>query len=339
MSEKLSNNDSESAHLNLLSPGEILCRARKEKGLAAEEVMMHLGITHRTFSALEHDEYDLLPSPLYVKGYIKRYCSILGISDTEALSSFDVRVNELGLDNKKEPVVRLQDQVGGRAYGRRVKGWKFIIPIVVAIILAVVLTIVVWMFFSDSGDEPLPTDIGENSTLLSDDVTNLPTANNKGLVNAAESAIQGMPEASTLASRQEGMTEGSSERVVGNAMGSIKDLTQLENRDEGYEPEVATAQIADNPMVAVAISADANVLQIKVTQQSWIEILDAKGDILLADLKTSGYKGEVKGMAPFDVILGYAPGVELTLNGNRVEMPTIGNDNTAKLKIGDREEG
>ncbi len=335
MSEKLSNNDSESAHLNPLSPGGILCRARKEKGLAAEEVMMHLGITHRTFSALEHDEYDLLPSPLYVKGYIKRYCSILGISDTEALSSFDVRVNELGLANKKEPIVRLQDQVGGRAYGRRVKGWKFIIPIVVAI----ALVIVVGMFFSGSGDEPLPTDTDANSTSLSDDVTNFPSANNKGLVNGAESAIQDMPEASTLVSHQEGTVEGSSERVAGNTIESDKGLTQLENRDVGHGPEVTAAQIADKPMATVSIAADANVLQIKVTQQSWIEILDAKGDILLADLKTSGYKGEVKGMAPFDVILGYAPGVELTLNGKRVEMPTIGNDNTAKLKIGDKEKG
>jgi len=339
MSEKLSNNDSESANLNPLSPGEILCRARKEKGLAAEEVMMHLGITHRTFSALEHDEYDLLPLPLYVKGYIKRYCSILGISDTEALSSFDIRVNELGLDNKKEPIVRLQDQVGGRAYGRRVKGWKFIIPIVVAIVVAIVLVIVVGIFFSGSGDEPLPTDMDGNSTSLSDDVTNLPSANNKGLVNGAESAIQDMPAASTLVSHQEGTIEGSSERVAGNPIESDKGLTQLENRDVGHGPEVTAAQIADKPMATVSIAADANVLQIKVTQQSWIEILDAKGDILLADLKTSGYKGEVKGMAPFDVILGYAPGVELTLNGKRVEMPTIENDNTAKLKIGDREEG
>jgi cytoskeleton protein RodZ len=321
--------------LNLLSPGEILCRARKEKGLAAEEIMMHLGITHRTFNALEHDEYDLLPSPLYVKGYIKRYCSILGISDTEALSSFDVRVNELGLDNKKEPIVRLQDQVGGRAYGRRVKGWKFIIPIV----LAIVLVIVVGMFFSGSGDEPLPTDMDVNSTSLSDDVTNLPSANNKGLVNGAESAIQDMPEASTLVSHQEGTVEGSSERVAGNTIESDKGLTQLENRDVGHGPDVTAAQIADKPMATVSIAADANGLQIKVTQQSWIEILDAKGDILLADLKTSGYKGEVKGMAPFDVILGYAPGVELTLNGKRVEMPAIENDNTAKLKIGDKEKG
>lgn len=335
MSEKLSNNDSESAHLNPLSPGEILCRARKEKGLAAEEVMVHLGITHRTFSALEHDEYDFLPSPLYVKGYIKRYCSILGISDTEALSSFDVRVNELGLDNKKEPIVRLQDQVGGRAYGRRVKGWKFIIPIVVAIVLVIVVVI----FFSGSGDEPLPTGMDGNPTSLSDDVTNLPSVNNKGLVNGAESAIQGMPEASSLASHQEGTTEGYSEKVTGNTIESVKGSIQLENRDVGHEPEVTAAQIADKPMATVSIAADANVLQIKVTQQSWIEILDAKGDILLADLKTSGYKGEVKGMAPFDVILGYAPGVELTLNGKRVEMPAIGNDNTAKLKIGDKEEG
>lgn len=334
MSEKLSNTSSESAHLNPLSPGEILCRARKEKGLAAEEVMMHLGITHRTFNALEHDEYDHLPSPLYVKGYIRRYCSILGISDTEALSGFDARVNELGLANKKEPVVHLQSKVGSRIYGSRGKEWKFIISIAVAMVLA----IIAWMFFLGSGNGSLPTEIDDKPELSSDGVANLSSANNKGLVNNDESELQPLLEIKTLASHQESTTQSSFETVTESTIdSSIEGSKSLTQQQSGNK--VAASQTADNPVAKISIVADAKVLQIKVTQQSWIEVLDAKGDILLADLKTAGYKGEVKGMAPFDVILGYAPGVELTLNGKRVEMPTIGNDNTAKLKIGDKEEG
>ena len=106
MSEKNSKDKPNLGSMGRLSPGETLSRARKEKGLAAEEIILHLGITQRTLNALEKDEYEALPSPLYVKGYIRRYCSVLNMSDTEVLADFDTKVKELGLVNK-EPSIRL----------------------------------------------------------------------------------------------------------------------------------------------------------------------------------------------------------------------------------------
>ena len=321
-----------------LTPGEILCRGRKEKGLSAEEVMIHLGITHRTFDALEQDEYELLPSPLYVKGYIKRYCSILGISDTEVLVAFDAKVNELGLASK-EPVVRLDGRLKGS-----VSRWNVLnIKIIVIAITAILLAVFVWLYLSGSNSQVLPTEVDEQPKPLTKSLVNnnqvemeslsveplpeeslpietIPSQYSRGIESSTDSVVE-----SELESSNEGIIEGTEITIE-----SSVDLT----RDANVQPEV------DQPTITkVAIAPDANVLQITVNQQSWIEVLDAKGDILLADLKTSGYQGEVKGMAPFDVILGYAPGVKLILNGKKVEIPSIENDNTAKLKIGDKEEG
>lgn len=332
MSEKPSNSNSDPARSNPLSPGEILCRARKEKGLAAEEMIIHLGITQRTFNALEQDEYDLLPSPLYVKGYIKRYCSILGVSDTEALAGFDAEVNKLGLGNSREPVVRLDGQGNERAVGR-VIGWNIIVPIVVIILLI----IFAWMYFSGSND-----DVAELSIADAQTIEPFSEAGSSGSdqQTITESQLENSDDLTQLKYTDvDGQLEIVQQTIAQQQIAQEESARQESTQRESIQQETIASIVIDKPMPMVSIAPDANVLQISVTQQSWIEILDAKGDILLADLKTSGYRGEVKGKVPFDVILGYAPGVKLTLNGKKVEIPSVGNDNTAKLKIGDKEEG
>ena len=329
MSEKPSNTDV--LHSHPLTPGEILCRGRKEKGLAAEEVMIHLGITQRTFHALEHDEYDLLPSPLYVKGYIKRYCSILGISDAEVLAGFDAKVNELGLASK-EPMVRL----GGQPKVS-VSRWK-----IVAIIFSAIFLIVFAWFYLWAKDNNSSTEGGEQTNTLFEGDGALPSAKSDVLINDNQTVKNISPDNVSVGSsdiESSAEIEVNRESEITNSLESTArdNLKQIDITNTDITNELIRQEIAAEPAPKVFIAPNANVLHITVTQRSWIEILDAKGDILLADLKTSGYQGEVKGTAPFDVILGYAPGVKLTLNGKRVEIPIIGNDNTAKLKIGDKE--
>ena len=282
MSVKNRKKEQQSSELTQVNPGEILCRARKEKGLAVEEVILHLGITKRVLNALEHDEYDCLPSPMYVKGYIRRYCSILGISESELLVGFDARMIELGL-GQREPFIRLE--------GTQKK--KQIWPLVIPVILIALAVIIFWLFLSSRDND--------STNLELNDITPLTSSTTK----------------------------------------QVKHQTSPIDSDESNGSTVEKFIVINNETLhAESPLAPGNqILRIKVVQQSWIEILDAQGDILLADLKAAGYQGEVSGLAPFDVILGNAPGVELSLNGERVSMPSIDNDNMAKFKIGDTEEG
>lgn len=325
MSKKTSKDKPNLGPMGRLSPGELLCRARKERGLAAEEVMLHLGITQRTLNALEKDEYDALPSPLYVKGYIRRYCSILEVSEAGVLADFDARVKELGLVNK-EPSIRLD-----RDSNRKIINWKLIIPIILVLLLAI---LIFWNFLSKTPDtetkelslkEPLSVsqELIIPQSLMNDDVsrpietdykeTDTPEIDTKNITAIDISAIdKNTVDISTV------------------------EINTTETNFVELEPELATVL---KSTAAPLVAKGSQVLQINVIKQSWIEILDAKGDILLADLKPSGYQSEVKGTAPFNVTLGYAPGVELILNGQRIDIPVVGNNNTAKLKIGDKEEG
>ncbi|MDX2463770.1 MAG: DUF4115 domain-containing protein [Porticoccus sp.] len=280
MSVKTLKKEPQSEQVNRVNPGEVLCRARKEQGLTVEEVMLHLGITKRVLNALEHDEYEYLPSPIYVKGYIKRYCSILSLPHEEVLTGFDARMGALGL-GLSEPSVRLDSPPR-----KKIQTWMVVVPVVLIILVVFLL----WTFFS-----------GPSEALTAVDLTDA--------VSQEISSEETAPE--------------------------LNQTPELNAVDVEALVDVGSEEL---PLYRPVISGP-QILQINVVQQSWIEILDAQGDILLADLKPSGYQGEVSGMAPFDVILGNAPGVVLSFNGEQVKVPYIGNDKTAKFKIGDTEEG
>jgi len=75
-------------------------------------------------------------------------------------------------------------------------------------------------------------------------------------------------------------------------------------------------------------------MTLNVTQQSWVEVFDASGDLLLADLQPPGTRLEVTGDAPFKVNLGYAQGVEIHYDGKVVPVSNIAADNTAFVSVG-----
>ncbi|OPY64782.1 MAG: cytoskeletal protein RodZ [Syntrophorhabdaceae bacterium PtaU1.Bin034] len=60
--------------------GELLKASREEKGLSIEEVSETLFIRKSIIKAIESGKWDLLPHPVYVKGYIVQYASLLDVS-------------------------------------------------------------------------------------------------------------------------------------------------------------------------------------------------------------------------------------------------------------------
>lgn len=76
-------------------------------------------------------------------------------------------------------------------------------------------------------------------------------------------------------------------------------------------------------------------LELAFSAECWVEVLDAEGELLLADLRRAGDRIALEGRAPFELVLGYAPGVSVTLNGEPVTVSTRGDQRRARLTVGD----
>lgn len=61
--------------------GQLLKEAREEKGLTLENVSEALFVRKRVIGAIEAGDWNNLPHPVYVKGYVTQYASFLNIAD------------------------------------------------------------------------------------------------------------------------------------------------------------------------------------------------------------------------------------------------------------------
>jgi cytoskeleton protein RodZ len=64
---------------------------RESRGVSLEEIARVTRVTSSYLHALESDDYDSLPVPVFTRGFIRAYCQALGVSPDEAMALFEGR--------------------------------------------------------------------------------------------------------------------------------------------------------------------------------------------------------------------------------------------------------
>jgi cytoskeleton protein RodZ len=70
------------------SIGSVLKEAREKKAVSLDEVHAKIKIHPRVLQLLEEDKFDKLPSPLFVKSFLKTYADFLQINSEELLDAY-----------------------------------------------------------------------------------------------------------------------------------------------------------------------------------------------------------------------------------------------------------
>ena len=89
----------------------------------------------------------------------------------------------------------------------------------------------------------------------------------------------------------------------------------------------------ENPAESAAPARPAQGLEITVQTDSWVEVIDAEGNILLADLKTSGQTEVLQGSPPFQITVDGGQ-ISAKYLGESIHLNGVSGDNTAKLVVG-----
>jgi cytoskeleton protein RodZ len=71
------------------SPGKRLRIARQAKGMSQGDIATHLHLSQSIVQALENDDYDRLPGPVFARGYLRNYARLLGLADDSILAGYD----------------------------------------------------------------------------------------------------------------------------------------------------------------------------------------------------------------------------------------------------------
>lgn len=81
------------------NPGAQLARLREKRGFTQEYVAGKLHLRVKIISLLEADEYQNLPEPVFIKGYIRAYTKLLGVNPEPFLLTFN---NQYASEKKPE---------------------------------------------------------------------------------------------------------------------------------------------------------------------------------------------------------------------------------------------
>jgi cytoskeletal protein RodZ len=126
-------------------PGRFLTAMREALGLSVVEVASRLSIGVQQLTALEQDDFDNLPAPIFVRNFFRRYSDFLEIPLEAILSAYELRV----IDSEPELArVSLRERLNSRSLSMRWATWT-------AVGLFVVVMLVWWQ-----GREPQTVDTG-----------------------------------------------------------------------------------------------------------------------------------------------------------------------------------
>ncbi|MDX1812460.1 MAG: helix-turn-helix domain-containing protein [Gammaproteobacteria bacterium] len=92
-------------------PGDYLRQLREIAKLEVKEVATQLGLNKDQVIAIEANNFEALPAPIYLKGFYRRYCSLLAIESDAVLSSYEQshadanpELNRVTISQNRNPV-------------------------------------------------------------------------------------------------------------------------------------------------------------------------------------------------------------------------------------------
>jgi cytoskeleton protein RodZ len=202
--------------------------------------------------------------------------------------------------------------------------WQFIVMVLLA--LLVLWLVSIWFF--DNRQQPTynrpmavvpPVETALNVQSLSESNARQAAVSSVALVTVEQQLIGSQQPVN--------VTSDSSVKPVQNSSlsSAIQSVAASLSMSSAAHSELAAKQAHANQLDSIAFS---------FTEECWLEVSDARGDVLVADLQSAGSSLQLQGTAPFDVKLGNSPAAKIELNGDQVAIvPALGT-NVLSIKVG-----
>jgi cytoskeleton protein RodZ len=257
-------------------PGAVLAEARERQGLSRAEIAQRLHMSPFQVEALETGDYSRLPTGTFLRGFVRNYAKLLGVESEPLLA----RLAEAHPGRSAPGIVVPSQNIRFDPLGQRLAS-----PYVKAAGLAVTFLVLgfaalYWWFFI----RPEP-----------------PAATTRKPAAVAE---QGPPQQLAVAPQPPPqpvtVTPAPSEPIKAEPVAPPPEASKAE------PPKSEPKQAAANPRD--------KVIRLRFKGESWVEIRDGQGKVLLSQLNSPNTQAEVVGRPPFTVVVGNAPEVEMTYN-------------------------
>jgi cytoskeletal protein RodZ len=282
--------------------GDKLKTEREARRIRLEDIAKQTRLSVRLLSAIESEEFDLLPGGVFNVSFIRQYCRHVGLDEEAVVAEFNAlaqpkefavaetthTTDEIALMHERGATLAENLTNYLRRYGR-VTGAAFAVLVAVTMALS-------WPG-SDSNSAATP------SSLL--DASAEPSHDNREAVSATKEAA-----------------ENATAPPAANASAS-GDTTAIGNEQEGSVADAASAVPGQAPE-AVSLGAEAAkhlYVEISITAKVWIQAV-ADGERVFESIFEAGQTRSIAADDSVQLVVGNAGGLTVAVNGKT--MPPIG---------------
>ena len=294
-------------------PGHLLRQAREEQGLSQKETARDLHLTSKVINAIEEDDFELIPSFVFARGYIRSYARHLGLDGQALVAEFDLAYGVPNNSAKLMSAIRK-----GVQQSKPGDTWVKLISIV--FVVGLVAASIVW-WQSQNGSQMLPQlSSGAAQELPSDALVEDLDADDTDLdlllLSTNESEVDAIVPAA--------------ESIIESEEAQVVVVEPVVDPVAKAPTEQAPKKVTD----AVVLLSNQAQLVMVFDKDCWVEIKDANGKMVLSDLYSAGDTIEQAIIAPIEVLLGRSSGVAaMTFDGRTIDLKPHTRKDIARLTL------
>lgn len=285
----------------VLTPGGRLRAAREARGLHLAMLSVTLKVPTRQLEALENDHYDAFRGPAFVRAVAQSMCRYLGIDPAPVLAGLPQTVTSMALRPSavEAPVhqtVRARRTGAGLRVSRQV--------MVLGGLMLLGSAALIWW--------PMPTTTDEIQAGAVEPVQALP-------VEASDPVA--------FASAPETSIDQAAPASAPSATASVPITMAL------AKPAASANLPASAPSTSLSTPVNASDLLIVASGDTWLEVRDARGQLVVNRLLKGGETQAIDFVPPLNVVVGRAHLVRVTRGGKELDLTPYTKASTARFDI------
>ncbi len=291
------------------SAGAMLRDAREAAGLHIGALAVALKVPVNKLEALEHDRVDLLPDAVFARALTASVCRNLKVDPAPILG----RLPQTGLprlnmrDQRLQPrfdmassqsIVRSRQQISTPAW---ISGGSLAIAALVIVFLP---------------------DVQKSIALVQEKAADWSAPRSPDTAPLSLDMSTMRPISAASGSQSIGKTSGDKQDEVDQAAGSLSQTAAA--------VELSRSAAAGDLNVS---GVDSSLLRLTASRESWVQVIDAKGSVVLRRLLSAGETAATSGALPMEVVVGRADATRVEVRGKVLDLGPLARDNVAKFEV------
>ncbi|WP_029148784.1 RodZ domain-containing protein [Methylophilus sp. 5] len=305
--------------------GNVLKAAREAQGLSIHAVCSQLRLGIKQIQAIEQDDFDKLPQPSIVRGFIRNYARLLNIDVAPILEAYQRIV-----PNKAPLPLSVRSNASRSVIDKPVRVFRpqRLLTFLIFLILAAIAAYFYINHIKPQAlkDAALALEVEEIADTTGQEIA-IPVPEAAPPAPAPVAPVTENVDASTMTSAgNTAPVAASNEPTATTAMPLPADNTIVST------PTPATTQAAESTTLKATEPQKASLV-FKVNEDSWVRIEDMQGKKLFSEVMPAGSERQVTTEKPVNITVGHASGTQLTIDNQPYDLTQATRGRVARIQL------